>query len=113
RTVDMNIKVMGTSFNVSAYPDDDYTAAVLLSGKIEIEATSELDFQNIAIEPGTSATLNRTDKKLKVQQVAAEDEVSWTKRRMILKKTRLSEILTRLGRIYNADIVDDFGRDSA
>ncbi len=34
RTVDMNIKVMGTSFNVSAYPDDDYTAAVLLSGKI-------------------------------------------------------------------------------
>ncbi|WP_353130224.1 FecR family protein [Parapedobacter pyrenivorans] len=113
RTADMNIKVMGTSFNVSAYPDDGYTSAVLLSGKIEIEPASTLDFQNIAIAPGTSAMLNRTDKKLKIQRVTAEDEISWTKRQLILKNTQLSEILTRLSRIYNAEIVDNFGRDSA
>lgn len=113
RTADMNIKVMGTSFNVSAYPDDGYTSAVLLSGRIEIEPASKVDFQHIAIEPGTSAMLNRADKKLKIQRVAAEDEISWTKRQLILKNTKLSEILTRLSRIYNAEIIDDFGRDSA
>ena len=114
RTADMNIKVMGTSFNVSAYPDDGYTSAVLLSGRIEIEPAEKLDFQRVAIEPGTSAMLNRGDKTLKISHVAAaEDEISWTKHQLILKKSPLSEILTQLSRIYNAEIIDDFEQDSS
>src|SRR5690606_40429581 len=112
RTADMNIRVMGTSFNVRTYPDDGYTSAVLLSGRIEIEPAERVNFQNIAIEPGTSAMLNRREGKLAIQQVTAEDEISWTRRQLILKNTKLSAILTRLSRIYNAEIIDEVGRES-
>ena len=40
KTSDMGIKVLGTSFNVSAYRDDAEKSIVLVTGKVEVAASN-------------------------------------------------------------------------
>lgn len=41
KTKDLSVRVLGTQFNISAYPSDDRTIATLNSGKIQVDIQSE------------------------------------------------------------------------
>lgn len=68
-----NTKVLGTSFNVSAYEDEELTAITLVQGKVEVYNQSE----KCILEPGWQAVSNNISEKLKKQQVNITSYVSW------------------------------------
>lgn len=103
-TSDMRINVLGTTFNVSSYPDDAFSSAVLLSGTIELQGTPIMPFETRVLEPGNAAILNRESRVLHIRNEKAEDHMSWTNKQLILKNDPLPEILVRLGRVYNTKI---------
>lgn len=101
---DFQVKVLGTSFNLSVYSEDEYSAAVLISGEIEISGIRGHRFQKQLLSPGKTATFNKTEQKLNIANDNVQDHISWTKRQLVLRKTKWLDLEKKLERIYNADI---------
>lgn len=47
KTKDLSVRVLGTQFNISAYPSDDRTIATLNRGKIQVDIQSEKQIAGI------------------------------------------------------------------
>ena len=99
----MKIEVLGTTFNLSCYADDDYASVVLLTGKVALLPSKDKSFERQLLKPGMEARLRKSQQKLLIQP-ASERSISWTHRRLILNSMNLSEILKKLERFYNTKI---------
>lgn len=106
-TKDFEIKVLGTVFNVSAYTDDNVSSAVLERGKIELDLREKSLFhkKRLTILPGTMAVFDSNDKTFHQQQVDAKNYLSWRDGYFIFKNEPLANIIKKLERYYNVEIV--------
>lgn len=100
----MRIEVLGTSFNVSAYADDDYASTALLTGNITVSGNGEMAFDKQVLKPGTAVRINKITKTASINENYGAESISWTKRRLLLRSTHLDEIIKKLERFYNAEI---------
>ena len=106
-TIDFDIKVLGTVFNVCAYADDQYSSAVLEQGKIELicGGSSILFCEKLEILPGTMAVFDRKQKTIEQKQVNTQNYLSWREGYLIFNSEKLENILRKLGRYYNIEMV--------
>lgn len=102
-TPDMDITVTGTVFNVSAYADDDYTQAVLVSGAVNVSKPG-LFAKKIAIQPGESAKLDRYSGNILTRDVDPEIYTAWTKGYLIFRNEPLGNVFKKLERFYDEKI---------
>lgn len=102
----MKIQVLGTSFNVSAYQDDDFASTVLLTGNIAVLANNQTTFERQLLKPGMELRINRNAKTMVLHKNQGLESVSWTKKRLLLNGTNTQEIIRKLERFYNTDIDD-------
>ena len=72
---ELEIKVLGTIFNVSAYHNDSEVDVVLLEGLVEVLT---LDAKSI-LQPNERLTYNKETNKITTQKVSGIDYVTWTK----------------------------------
>lgn len=105
----LNIEVLGTSFNISTYSDDDYVSAILLTGSIAVQANGDADFERKVLKEGMEAKIDKKRKTLTVNRTLGDGSISWTKRRLLLNETHLNEIIKKLERFYNTKIEDASG----
>ncbi|WP_026628262.1 FecR family protein [Dyadobacter alkalitolerans] len=105
-TKNIKVQVLGTEFDVSAYDDDQQTAAVLVKGSIELSANQKSLFntKNKKLTPGTMAVYNAATDELQTAGVDVEPYISWKEGYLIFRKAPLREILKKLSRYYKADI---------
>ena len=106
-TKDMEVKVLGTEFDVSAYDDDPYTATVLTRGSVELTTQRQALFgsKKTKITPGTRAVFDQGRAALQTEQVDVREYVSWKDGYLALNTAPLAEILKKLSRYYRVDIV--------
>lgn len=102
KTSDMGVKVLGTSFNVSAYRDDAEKSIVLVTGKVEVTASNG---EAVRILPNDR--FRQSTDKYVVDKVNVIDYVSWKEGRLSFKNAELSGILKQLSRYYNVRIEYD------
>ncbi len=102
-----DIKVLGTVFNVSAYSDDNFSRTVLEQGKIELiyRGTTFLSQERLEISPGTMAIFDCTQKTFEQQQVNPRKYLSWREGYLIFESEKLENIVKKLGRYYNMELV--------
>jgi len=105
-TGDLQIEVLGTEFDVSAYADDAESYAVLARGSIELTANKEAIFGKIKKElvPGTRAVYSPSAEKVQVGSVRVEEYTAWKEGYMILNRVPLGEILKKLARYYRVEL---------
>lgn len=105
-TKDMEVKVLGTEFDVSAYDDDPYTATVLTKGSVELTTQRQALFgsKKTKITPGTRAVFDQGRAALETEQVDVREYVSWKDGFLALNSAPLAEILKKLSRYYRVDI---------
>lgn len=103
---DVTVQVLGTHFNVSAYPDDPKVITTLVEGAVNIH----FDRQTAALSPGQQGIVSASPK---IDVHADPDEVAsavaWTNGEFKFVNEQLPSILRRIGRWYNIDI--RYGRD--
>ncbi len=99
KTPNMGVKVLGTSFNVSAYRGDAEKSIVLVTGKVEVTASNG---ESVRILP--NERFRQSADKYVVDQVNVEDYVAWKDGRLSFKNAELSGILRQLSRYYNVKI---------
>lgn len=105
-TKDMEVRVLGTEFDVSAYDDDPYTATVLTKGSVELTTQRQGLFgsKKTKITPGTRAVFDVSRAALATGQVDVQEYVSWKDGYLVLNTAPLAEILKKLSRYYRVDI---------
>lgn len=97
---ELEVKVLGTSFNVSAYEDDEDIVVVLQEGKVGVYAQG----MSHTMIPGDKLEYNKLTQKLTTTKVNSEDYIEWIKGNLYFDKESLKNIMSTLSRIYNVEI---------
>lgn len=101
-TSDMNIKALGTAFNVSAYPERAVLQTVLVNGGVEIETKTG---SKLTMQPNQLVELNREDGAIELQHsVNAELYTAWTDGVLVFHKMQMEDITQTLERWFNVTI---------
>ena len=99
---DLRIKVLGTKFNVSAYPTDKVVETVLTEGRVVLEKNNSGVFEKeIELLPNQLASFDRTSREMDIREVDTSNYVMWTEGVLKVEGTDLSRIVKRLERFYN------------
>ena len=88
------IKVLGTHFNVSAYPDETIKTT-LAEGSVELTSSS---LQKQLLKPDQQALLLSTGYQIK--QVNSADEMAWKDGLFVFKQVPITDVLHQLSRWY-------------
>lgn len=92
----VDVRVLGTSFNVAAYGAEVVTT--LVEGRVAVEAGSK----RVTLEPDRQAVWD--GKQMEVRQVDASNYGLWRKGIFYFEDRRLEEILDALARWYGVEV---------
>lgn len=102
----MDVKVLGTQFDFSAYPNGE-NYVVLVEGSLAVKKTqtSEKDLvKSMLVKPNQKAYLNEKSGKVELTTVSVGKYISWKTGELYFENEPFSTILTRLQRHYNVTI---------
>ena len=102
------IRVMGTKFSVTAYPDDDILRAELISGKIMFDINTGRgtnSFVSYEVKPSHSLVWNKTSGKLFDSKISEGFYNYWQNGVYEFNNESLESLAKKIDRIYNIQIV--------
>lgn len=93
-------EVLGTSFNIEAYPETDIISTTLLSGSVRLSN----DQSSVVLMPDEQSRLLNGNSGFNVEAVDAEKTIAWTRGYFVCDGLKLNSILMKLERWYGIDI---------
>ncbi|MDR1414486.1 MAG: FecR domain-containing protein [Odoribacteraceae bacterium] len=109
RSAGVEVRVLGTSFNLRAYENERSVAATLVEGKVAL-AGGGGEWQ---IAPGEQASYVKATGECRVRPVDVNLYTAWQSGKFVFKNERLEDILSYLSRWYGFKyaFVDQASRD--
>jgi len=130
-TPGIRVKVLGTTFNVKAYEDEDIEEATLVSGKVEIYASSDKEgtAKPIVLRPNQKAVFVKSGKNflapdttvasrsiipVKLEKVSlqssskTEQSISWKENTLVFDNESFNSLAVKIERWYNVKIQIDY-----
>lgn len=124
----MRIRVLGTRFNINAYPNEREVYTTLVNGAVVLQFTDatktltekqldvdseyayDLISRNVVVKekplaPKEKATYNLETKQLAIREVPTENEYMWKDGVLIFKDTPMPEVVSKLSNFYNVKFV--------
>jgi transmembrane sensor len=96
---DMELQVLGTSFNVNAYADENAVKATLVEGSVQVKK----GVQKKIIKPGQQAQVLRDE--ITITEVDVDKITAWKQGLFRFKEDKLSEAMKNIARWYNVDVM--------
>jgi len=104
RSNDIDIQVMGTEFNASAYPDDPVVTTTLINGRVTVfYKTGVTGQQNLL--PGDQASYNKKENTIRLGTVDAANFKAWKDGYFVFDNQPLSAVTKTLERWYNVQFI--------
>ena len=97
---EVQVNVLGTSFGVRAYPDEERILTTLVKGKVNMVADGRL----LVLRPEEQAVFDLKSNDLTLATVNTELFVGWKDGRLVFDNCPLEHILKDLGRWYSFDV---------
>ena len=108
RTSGIVTSVLGTSFNINAYPELNFIAVAVVTGKVKVEKVSHENAEDpvneIYLYPARKATYIKEEHKLIESDFVSEQEIGWKQGIIYFKNASESDVIERLERWYGVDI---------
>lgn len=101
----MEVTVLGTQFNVNAYPDENSINTTLLEGSVLVAAKKE----QILLRPGQQAMLNKNAKGFRVLHPNLSHVMAWKNGQFNFEGAGLQEVMRQLSRWYDIEVVYEKG----
>lgn len=98
---EQQIRVLGTTFNVSAYLDEPVAKTTLVEGKVRVVA----ERNSTVLQPGEQAVLDRSAETLAVATVDPSSYTAWVKGKFEFTNDNLETVMKRLARWYGFEYV--------
>lgn len=101
----MDLKVLGTSFNISAYKDEETVSAILVEGKVTVRHRNELlGYTKNDLVPGQGLFYSVESSGFQVRNVDILDFISWKDGILRFKDQSLLHVVNRVEKYYNREI---------
>lgn len=98
----LDVKVLGTTFNVTAYQSEPIANVVLVDGKVEVCAETN---NRILLSPNQLVEYNHSN--MSVRTVDVYKYICWKDGLMQFTATPLSKIIPRISKYYDVNIIID------
>lgn len=98
----LKVKVLGTCFNVRAYPEFNTITTTLESGKIQLDLKDSL--MSYFLSPNEQLNYHINNKKVELQQVNSPDYSDWKNGGLLFDNYSFREILRILEKTYDVKI---------
>ncbi|MFD2588905.1 FecR family protein [Croceitalea marina] len=108
-TQEIDIKVLGTEFNVSSYKDDKYISTTLVEGSVSVYEARTPD-NAILLTPSYQANYDKFGNKLSKKIVDTNDYTAWMHNRLVINNLTFSQILVKLERRHHVKIINNVER---
>jgi len=109
KTADIYVEALGTTFNVSAYSDDNKVETTLLSGRVKISSATE-SFTSIEITPNEQIVYDKASRKLIKRVVDANSYISWTQGHLVFQGASFETVIKKLERFYDVTVNYDLSK---
>ena len=98
---DMQVNVLGTHFNINAYPDESAIRTSLLEGSVKITKgkTSGL------LKPGEQGTLKWGGNKLEIKEANMNEVMAWKNGLFQFEGADITTIMKQISRWYDVEVI--------
>ena len=98
---DVEIKVLGTHFNVNAYDDENSLKVTLIEGAVKVERHGK---ESLNITPGQQAEINRQGKMELNKDVDIDEVMAWKNNWFNFNSLTVPDIMQQIERWYNVSV---------
>lgn len=98
------IRVLGTSFNVKAYPDEKVEETVLVEGAVNLDLRKKIFGDEIQLKPEQRIVVSDTDHSYSISRVDVRNYTSWIEGLFVFNEEPLPSVLKRISRFYKLEI---------
>src|SRR5665811_822673 len=102
------VKVLGTSFNVCAYPKSETVEVIVATGKVQVtnknQNVSEEDNREVFLLPGEKGTLFSQQNILEKTENNNPNYIAWKTHDLIFDEVPLQDVIECLEKVYHVDI---------
>jgi len=106
KTSSINVRVLGTAFNVEAFPDAEEVNTTLVRGKVILE--KEVDHKTTSItemEPSERAVYQVKKQNLSLsKETNLEQYIAWKDKKLVFLDDPIDEVAKKLERWYNVSV---------
>lgn len=105
---ELNVRVLGTHFNVSNYPEDEMTEVVLVEGSVGLyESKKQFDaLKNTILKPGFKGSFDKNNNTISTKSVDTEVYTAWVDGELYLRNMSFENISKKLERQYDVTIIN-------
>lgn len=104
---ELDIRVLGTRFNVKAYRDEEEVTTTLEQGRVKVTSPTS----SVVLNPNEQATYYRNRNRISVKNVIASNYNAWKEGQLIFEQAPLSNILSTLSHKYGVRFRTDSSID--
>ena len=105
----IQVKVLGTSFNVSAYRGKEDIEVIVSKGQVALTKPGDIP-ESVILKPGNKGIYNRSDHSLAISRDIDRNYLAWKTRSFVFEDQTLMEVVQILNNVYGSAIV--IGTDS-
>lgn len=95
------VEVLGTHFNISAYPEEHRIQTTLIEGKVKIQN----DKITKLLRPGQESLINGRENGILISQADIEKNIAWKNNEFLFNGEDLRSIMRSIARWYDVEIV--------
>lgn len=104
----VKVQVLGTSFDLMAYEDEDAIRTTVLTGAVKVQAAAA----EATLGPGTQASLYSKGTAFKTSRPNMEEVIAWKNGKFYFGKTNIRNIMRQLTRWYDMQVIYQGNVDS-
>jgi len=97
-------QVLGTKFNVRAYPDEEIVEVVVTEGKVSMSLGDEYDTPEVQLTQNQRGTLNKNGEVIASTISDIEFYMGWTLGKLTFKGATIEEVKNKLERWYDIEV---------
>lgn len=105
KTVNQEVEVLGTHFNINAYDDEASIKTTLLEGKVKVTVPGNTATQSARfLKPGQQSGISKSGQINIINNADTEEAVAWVKGRFQFENTDLRTMLRQFARWYDVEV---------
>jgi transmembrane sensor len=102
-TREVDIRVLGTSFNVNAYETNEEIEVIVKTGQVAVTRHGEVP-KTIILKPGSKAVYNKSKENLSLSTTIDKNYLAWKTRNFVFEDQSLEEVAGALNKVYGSEI---------
>lgn len=103
--------VLGTAFNIRAYPEEEQVEVSVKEGRVRLERRQEEEaitpvpeVEPVVLAPGEQGVYKKVNAKIEAKEKRGKNSAAWRDRKMDFTQVELAEVVQTIERYYDVEI---------